>query len=140
MQIPVCVHLSDQTYKETQKKSTNSHSSEEQTNTSRRGEGCEERYDDHLRTSLSSTSSRNDVTGHHRSDERRRSNYRDGRRHSPTSSRRHIVHVASSRFDLLAHLCSCLSLTPRSDLLSVQFPLSFDVKSLSFFECSFSTC
>ena len=83
----------EETYKETQKKATNSHSSEEQTNTSRRGEGCEERYDDHLPTSRSSTSSRNDVTGHHRSDERRRSNYRDGRRHSPTSSRRHIVHV-----------------------------------------------
>jgi hypothetical protein len=53
----------------------------------------------------------------------------------------HTLYVcASSRFDLLAHLCSCLSLTPRSDLLSVQFPLSLDVKSLSFFECSFSTC
>ena len=91
----------EETYKETQKKATNSHSSEEQTNTSRRGEGCDERYDDHLQTCLSSTSSRNDVTGHHKSDERRRSNTRDGdnrfeRRHPPTSNHRNIVHARES--------------------------------------------
>jgi hypothetical protein len=65
-------------------------------NTSRRGEGNEERFGDHLQTCLLSTSSRNDVTGHHKSDERRRSNTRDGdnrfrRRHPPTSSHRNIV-------------------------------------------------
>jgi hypothetical protein len=59
---------------------------------------CYQSQRDYLVFSLdvSSTSSRNDVTGHHRSDERRRFNYRDGRRHSPTSSRRHIVHVRES--------------------------------------------
>ena len=65
-------------------------------NTSRRGEGCEEIYDDNLQTCLSSTSSRNDVTGHHKSEERRRSNTRDGdngRRHPPTSSHKNIVHA-----------------------------------------------
>jgi hypothetical protein len=36
----------EETYKDAQKKTTNNHSSEEQANTSRRGEGCEERFGD----------------------------------------------------------------------------------------------